>query len=63
MIFFFFLRFLCGERFTFGILFFFSKKKNIYSPIVQKSSGLKLALMYIFPHSPAGVAISGISLH
>ena len=38
-------------------------QKNTYNPIVQKSGCLKLALMCICPHSPAGVAISGISLH
>ena len=37
--------------------------KKIYTPIVQKSGCLKLALMCIYPRSPAGVAISGISLH
>ena len=40
--------------------FFFQK---IYSSIVQKSGCLKLALMYIYHHSPAGVTMSGISLH
>ena len=47
---------------------FFSKKK--YNPrvyqrnkIFDKAGGLKLALLCICPHSHAGVAISGISLH
>ena len=51
------------KGFTFG--FFFKKKKNkwINSPIVQKSSGFKLALLCICPDSHACVAIYMISLH